>query len=272
LVAAIALTGLAAASAALANTTRSTNWAGYAVHRAGVSFSHVSGTWIQPNAVCTPGRSSYSAVWLGLGGYNPMSGALEQIGTEIDCTRTGRVRSSAWYELVPSPSRTLTFAVAPGDVMRANVSVSGHRVTVELDNLTQHRHFRRTLTARMLDLSSAEWIVEAPSECFNQFDCQALPLANFGAVTFENATVTTARGVSGSIANRHWGRTKIKLAPSAQRFIVARNTSDTTGSASPSRLRHRGSSFDVTYASTSGQAGPTLAGRQARLRESYVVH
>jgi hypothetical protein len=242
------------------------------VHRAGVSFRHVSGTWVQPGAVCTPGRASYSAVWLGLGGYNPLAGALEQIGTEVDCTRTGHVVSSAWYELVPAPSRTFAFAVEPGDVMHASVSVSGHRVTVELANLTRHRDFRRTLTARMLDLSSAEWIVEAPSQCFNQFACQALPLANFGSVTFEGATVTSARGISGSIANRHWGRTKIKLAPGGQRFIVARNTSDTTGIASPSALHNRGTSFDVSYATMSGQRGQAFAREQSPLRATYLMH
>src|SRR6516162_5175014 len=105
---------LAVAPVALANTTRSTNWAGYAVHRAGVSFRQVSGTWIQPSAICVKGQPSYSAAWVGLGGYNPTSGALEQIGTEVDCTAAGKVTSSAWYELVPAPSRAISLPVAAG--------------------------------------------------------------------------------------------------------------------------------------------------------------
>ena len=40
----IVATVLAGASAAIANTAKSTNWAGYAVHRAGITFRHISGT------------------------------------------------------------------------------------------------------------------------------------------------------------------------------------------------------------------------------------
>ncbi len=76
---------LFSAPAALAKTTSSSNWAGYAVHHPGVSFRQVSGTWTQPDASCIAGRSSYSAAWVGIGGYKPTSPALEQIGTEVDC-------------------------------------------------------------------------------------------------------------------------------------------------------------------------------------------
>jgi hypothetical protein len=97
--AAIVAATLCAAPAALAKTTTSSNWAGYAVHHPGVSFRQVSGTWTQPNATCIPGQSTYSAVWVGIGGYKPTSNALEQIGTEVDCNRAGNTVSSAWYEL-----------------------------------------------------------------------------------------------------------------------------------------------------------------------------
>ena len=45
---------LVAAPAALANATTSTNWAGYAIHRPGLTFHSVQGTWTQPNVTCTP--------------------------------------------------------------------------------------------------------------------------------------------------------------------------------------------------------------------------
>ena len=35
------------------------------------------------------GRESYSAVWVGLGGYSENASALEQIGTDADCSRSG---------------------------------------------------------------------------------------------------------------------------------------------------------------------------------------
>jgi len=270
--AAIAAATLCAAPAALAKTTTSSNWAGYAVHRPGVSYRRVSGTWTQPNATCIPGQSTYSAVWVGIGGYKPSSDALEQIGTEVDCNQAGNAVSSAWYELVPSPSRTISLVVHPGDVLHASVTVVGHHATLELDNLTLHRTFRKQLYAASIDVSSAEWIVEAPSECVSQFACQALPLANFGSVAFDSATATTASGATGPIINSRWWRTKIMLTPSAQRFIVARQTSDTAGTATPSTLQDRGRQFDVTYgteAVPNEQFGGALS---RRLRATYIEH
>jgi hypothetical protein len=263
---------MAFAPAALARTTKSSNWAGYAVHRPGVSFRQVSGTWTQPDVSCVSGQPGYSAVWVGLGGYKPTSNALEQIGTEVDCGAGGNVVSDAWYELVPAPSKPISLVVHPGDVMHATVTVVGHEVTVELQNLTRHHAFHKTLFAPEIDVSSSEWIVEAPSECVSQFACQALPLADFGSVTFASATASSATGTTGSIVDPAWWRTKIKLTPGAQRFIVARRTSGTAGTATPSPLRNQGSEFDVTYSSAAVPPSQYNGARQSRLRAGYLEH
>jgi hypothetical protein len=270
--AAIAAAALCAAPAALAKTTTSSNWAGYAVHHPGVSFRRVSGTWTQPSATCIPGQSTYSAVWVGIGGYKPTSDALEQIGTEVDCSQAGNAVSSAWYELVPAPSKTISFTVRPGDVIHATVTVIGHEATVELDNLTLHRTFRKRVFAPSIDVSSAEWIVEAPSECVSEFACQALPLADFGSVAFDSATATSTTGATGSIIHSGWSRTKIMLEPGAQRFIVARSTSDTAGTATPSTLQAGGRQFDVTYGTVAVPNEQFAGTRQSRLRSAYVEH
>jgi Peptidase A4 family len=270
--AAVVAAALCSAPAALAKTTTSSNWAGYAVHRAGVSFRQVSGTWTQPTTSCAPGQPSYSAMWVGIGGFKPTSDALEQIGTEVDCNPDGKPVSSAWYELVPAPSKAISLAVRPGDVMHATVTVVGHNVTVLLRNQTTHKSFRKSLYAPSIDVSSAEWIVEAPSECISQFACQALPLANFGSVGFDSATATTAKGTAGSITSPKWWRTKIELNPSAQRFIVARQTSDTAGSATPSPLSAAGRDFEVTYSSVAAPAVQSASTRQSRLRAAYIEH
>ncbi len=267
---------LIGASAALANTTQSTNWAGYAVHRPGVSFHHVSADWIQPSASCSGGQPSYSSAWVGLGGYSPTSDALEQIGTELDCTAGGKAVSSAWFELVPAPSKNISLAVGPGDAVHASVTVTGNRVVVELDNLTTHHRFRKTLHTHAIDVSSAEWIVEAPSECISQYTCQALPLADFGSVGFESAKVTTTSGTVGTISGTEWARTKISLTPGAQRLIVARGSSDTAGTAAPSVLRGGGSAFEVTFATAPAKPAPALAreARDARVHPAsgYIRH
>ena len=268
----IVAAALCSAPAALAKTTTSSNWAGYAVHRPGVSFRQVSGTWTQPTTSCIPGQSSYSAMWVGIGGFKPTSDALEQIGTEVDCNPAGNTVSSAWYELVPAPSKTISLAVHPGDVMHATVTVVGHNVTVVLRNLTSHKTFRKSLNAPSIDVSSAEWIVEAPSECISQFACQALPLANFGSVGFDSATVTSTNGIAGSIVSPRWWRTKIDLTPGSQRFIVARQTSDTAGSATPSPLSGAGRAFNVTYSSVAAPPQQVNGMQQSRLRAAYIEH
>jgi hypothetical protein len=263
---------LFSAPAAFAKTATSSNWAGYAVHRPGVAFRQVSGTWTEPSASCVAGQSSYSAVWVGIGGFKPTSDALEQIGTEVDCDAGGNAVSSAWYELVPAPSNMISLAVHPGDVMRATVDVVGHQVTIDLENLTTHRTFRKSLYAPSVDVSSAEWIVEAPSECISRFACQALPLANFGSVTFDSASARSAKGTAGSIAARGWWRTKIDLAPGAQRFVVARQTSDIAGSATPSSLRRAGREFAVTYSLVAIVPSQFAGTLQSRLRAAYIEH
>ena len=99
LTAALAALATAPAGAGAATTTTiSSNWAGYAVSRAGVRFRRVAATWVAPTATCTTGRRRrYSAAWLGLGGYHTTSTALERIGTEADCTPGGSPVYSAWY-------------------------------------------------------------------------------------------------------------------------------------------------------------------------------
>jgi hypothetical protein len=155
--------------------------------------------------------------------------------------------------------------------MHGTVTVTGHRVVLELDNLTQHRRFRKTMYAAAIDISSAEWIVEAPSACVSQFACQALPLADFGSITFGSATARSTSGTVGTIAKGAWDRTKINLTAGSRRFLVDRGTGDTAGTASPSGLRTGGSVFDVTYATVT-ISPPQYFGRQARLRATYVQH
>ena len=76
------------------DTSVSSNWSGYAVAGSApdvsTTFTSVSGQWVQPTASCTSSRSTYSAFWVGLGGFSESSQALEQIGTSADCTASGK--------------------------------------------------------------------------------------------------------------------------------------------------------------------------------------
>ena len=242
------------AAPARADTSASSNWAGYAVHRTGVRFSRVIGAWRQPLVSCVRGQVTYSALWTGLGGYSGTSDALEQIGTEADCTAAGRQSSGAWYEMVPAPSHPLSMHVHPGDSMLASVSVSGHTTTLTLADLTRHETATKRVKRADLDVSSAEWIVEAPSECTLSGACQTLPLANFGQAAFALSTVRSGARM-GTITDRRWGTTKIVLQTGGGRRFVGSQSPSTAASATPSRLAATGSAFSVSY-SNAPLSGP----------------
>ena len=260
---------LAGAAPAAADTTTSSNWAGYAAHQAGVSFSMVSAAWRQPKARCG-NRRTYSAVWVGLGGYSMTSQALEQIGTELDCTAAGAVASGAWYELVPKPSHPIHLKIRPGDALTASVVVVGHRTTLTLADKTSHRSFHKTVYPSVVDISSADWIVEAPSDCVSETRCQTLPLANFGSAKFSHARAQTTTGHVGTIVDPSWNTTKIKLRPGGHEFITYR-PGDRAGVASPSPLTAGGSAFNVTY-STVRIANPDYAARGSSIRDGRLIH
>ncbi len=245
---------VAQARAATTEIVRSTssNWAGYAVASSDaatpVTYTSVSGSWVQPAATCTAGREAYSAFWVGLGGLADESAALEQIGTESNCTADGRATSAVWYELVPAASIPVKLKLFPGNRVSARVTVSGQLVTVTLKNLTRKTFFTKRLTMASPDVSSAEWIAEAPSACASTGECATLPLANFGTVSFSSANAT-ASGYTGAIGDAAWSPTAIDLQGSAGGFFGRRfGALATAAGATPGDLSTDGSSFSVTWA------------------------
>jgi Peptidase A4 family len=259
--------------AAFADTTDSSNWAGYAVHRPGVSFRTVSGTWRQPNVSCIPGTPTYSAFWIGLGGYGVNAPALEQAGTEVDCSADGKPVSSAWYELVPAPSTPIKLTVHPGDVVRAAVTVAGRRISIRLDDVTSQRGFYKTFSAQAIDVSSAEWIVEAPSECVSANSCQTLPLADFASTRFGSASVRSSAGHAGPISDPAWRWTKITLTPPGRPSSTYQAPGAANATAMPSTLLSKGSSFEVSYARVFEQGSPFRRGfKRAVARSGSLVY
>jgi peptidase A4-like protein len=245
-----ALLALAAAPpAASAANAVSSNWAGYVAHRSGTRFRSVSASWTEPAPVCSGSYPSYSSAWVGLGGFTASSSALEQVGAEADCGPSGQTRSFVWYELVPAPSAMIRMKVKPGDSLKASVTVVGRRVTIRITDLTRRETFSRTVDAPLVDVSSADWIVEAPSACLR--NNRTLPLANFGSVEFSGARAQSAKRRRGAIASPLWADTEITLLPSLASHLAF----GTAGEATPSPLTRNGSAFDVAYA-----PAPTLRG------------
>ena len=235
----------------------SSNWAGYAVTpvdettsttpptpptpTSPATFTSVSGSWVQPAVSCTKSKATYAAFWVGLGGFSPTSQALEQIGTQATCNTAGKAKYSMWYELVPAASVPIRFKVFPGNAFTASVKANRTQVTLQIRNLTRKTSFTKTLFMAEPDLSSAEWIAEAPTGC-NASRCMQLPLAKFSKVTFTKASATTSDGHTGTISDVSWSPTVINLESSASDPLAT----DTSG-ALPSPLSTNGESFAIVW-------------------------
>jgi Peptidase A4 family len=248
------VTGAAAATASAATVAQqaavSQNWAGYVA--GGTQFSTVAGSWVQPTAKCGSGQT-YSAFWVGIGGSGDQSSALEQTGTQADCSADGSTDYYAWYELVPAAPVKLDLAIKPGDHISAKVIVSGSNVTVSLSDQTTGQSTTKTLQMDSPDTSSAEWIAEAPSACDGSGSCQTLPLSDFGSVQFTSATAT-ANGHTGTISDPSWSAQPVQLGGSGVSDVSYGGGQSSAG-ATPTSLSSDGSSFSVAYQATSAASG-----------------
>jgi hypothetical protein len=231
-------------------STVSANWAGYVVRApagaADSTFTDVVGTWVQPRLSCAKGRAASSGFWVGLGGASDSSTALEQTGTAANCTSAGRAVYYAWMELVPDPPVPVRLAVAPGNRILGAVAFVDGRVVLELKNLTRGTSATRSVAVEETDLTSAEWIAEAPSLCTSALSCRVDRLANFRQVVFSQAAAT-ADGHTGTIADPAWDATQITLAPGTAGGSFAALAPDDDAGAIPSPLGEDGRSFSVTW-------------------------
>jgi Peptidase A4 family len=205
-------TALAQGHVDLLSTSKS--WAGYIVTRRARhdAFKAVAGTWVQPLASCIPGRFSTSFFWVGLGGFQlhgkPFK--IEQIGTEADCTTSGQASYGAWYELAPKPPIHIRIPITPGDLVSAAVTMSGVSASFRLVDQSNGRVFAKRRAAPAPDLSSAEWITEAPLECYKH-SCIPQPLTDFGTIGFSGALAQAPGGQVAGILSPSWVTIESKL-------------------------------------------------------------
>jgi hypothetical protein len=193
------------------------------------------------------------ASWVGLGGNRTSSTGLEQIGTEADCTAGGRAIYSSWFELVPSISAGAHVRIRPGDVISASVTVRGRTVRLRMANDTLGTVFTRRVRASAIDVSSADWIVEAPTLCLTtaEASCRDTTLADFGSTGFSRARAT-AGGRTGPIADPGWSTTAIALVPAGG---GPRSSASSSATAAASALSGVGDSFSVFFGAGSSVGG-----------------
>ncbi|CAM9695182.1 unnamed protein product, partial [Phaeothamnion confervicola] len=213
----------------------STNWSGYAVTAAAGAVTVVSGEWTVPTVTGTGAGTTYSSVWVGIDGYNSTS--VEQTGIEADVVN-GVARYYAWYEMYPNASVRVNLPVHAGDTITASVTYSAATglFTMSLKDLSDpagSNSFSISRSGPALQRSSAEWVVEAPSS-----NTGVLPLANFGSVTFTNASATIG-AATGPINGSAWAgsATAINMVSASGKL-----------EASTSALNATGTGFTVTNA------------------------
>jgi hypothetical protein len=216
------------------------NWAGYSVHHDGTAFSDVQGDWVQPTASCSGNKTTLAAFFVGIDGAISSSSSVEQTGTEADCSKGSPVYF-AWYEMYPAPPVTISDCnVAASDAIHAEVQHgSGKSFTVTI-NVNGTQCFSHAVNAPVTpDLSTAEWIAEAPATGGHFW-----PLTDFTQADFSNASATGNRH-KGAIDDTAWDF-------DANTMVARGNPNQPTIKAQPGSLTDSGgtSAFTVDWVSS----------------------
>jgi hypothetical protein len=184
---------------------RSNNWSGYnqgLLEQSGKTFHQVSADWTVPRASAhRHGEAEFSSTWVGVGGGCVDAGCavtdptLIQTGTEQDVDASGHASYSAWWEIIPLPSITIsTVHVRPGDRIHAAVAESppGSEVwTIALRDVTTGKSFTQTVPY-LSSHATAEWIEETPVEIGTGAPTVG-PLPNLSRVSFDLTRTNGAR-------------------------------------------------------------------------------
>ena len=120
---------------------------------------------------------------------------LIQTGTEQDVDPKGKASYSAWWEVIPAPSRDIKMTIRPGDQMQATIAevpTNSEVWKITLKNLTRNQTFTTTVPYSSTH-ATAEWIEETP----------LLIGANAGFAALPNLTnpAFTAARTNGANAN-----------------------------------------------------------------------
>lgn len=168
------------------NVQYSGNWAG-AVNE-GKGWNYVQGTITVPSV--SGSSDSAASAWVGIDGDSCQT-AILQTGVSF----YGDGSFDAWYEWIPDSSVSFNnFGLNVGDQIQMIVDATSAKTGVAtLENLTtgQKVSHKFSRTPSSLCQTDAEWIVE-------DFESggSLVPFANFGSVTFTDAS---AKGSSGSV-------------------------------------------------------------------------
>lgn len=215
------------------------------------SVTAVNGSWVVPVVSGPPTGSTNASIWVGIDGNG--NSTVEQIGTSEKVV-DGQPIYYAWWEMYSTiaqqPEQPIySMTIVPGDSISASVqymTTGPYRGLFDLsivDNSRPDDSFNTYASSPvyqnpLAQLSTAEWIVEAPESAATG---SVEPLANFGQVTFTNATAVID-GRPGPINSIYW---QSKAENIGGNGLAGDSTS---------LLTNLGTSFVVTYNPSAGAA------------------
>jgi hypothetical protein len=182
----------------------SSNWSGYnqgTVEQGSKLFNQISGDWNVPTATQhKAGEAENSSNWIGIGGGCVDAGCtvtdatLIQTGTEQDVATNGTASYSAWWEIIPAPSLTIsTMTVHPGDHMHANIAELApfsEVWTITIQDVSTGQSFTQTVPYPSSHLT-AEWITETPT-LISTSGTSLAAMPNLSGSTFSAAKTNSA--------------------------------------------------------------------------------
>jgi hypothetical protein len=180
---------------------QSSNWFGYnqGILEKAAPFNQVAADWNVPSAsLRNGGQNEYSATWVGIGGgcldtaCTVTDASLIQAGTSQDVSSSGAVSYSAWWEVIPAPSLSITtMTVGAGDHMHVDIRQLAPEVwTITVQDVSRGETFTQTVPYAST-FATAEWIEEAPT-VIDTSGSGLATLPNLSTSTFDLAQVNNA--------------------------------------------------------------------------------
>lgn len=195
---------------------QSNNWSGYnqgALEQGGKTFHSIAGTWTVPTATARKaGEAEYSATWIGIGGgcidagCTATDATLIQDGTSQDVDASGHAAYSAWWEIIPAPSVSLSgcipdasCTVGAGDQLTSTIaSVANGLWTMSMSDATRGWTWSMSIGYSSTE-GSAEWIEETPVVIDNSGTVTVGPMPNLSNAHFDAAQANgSAAGLKSS--------------------------------------------------------------------------
>ncbi|KAJ7890754.1 acid proteinase [Mycena leptocephala] len=168
-------------------------WAGAGMESPANTYKSVTGTLVVPHLQPATGGASTGfyggSAWVGLDG---MTCQTSLMATGIDFIYFNEtISANAWTEVYPNPGVDLSMSVNAGDTIKLTVTATSTTTgTAVVENLSSGQSSTVSLTTPLpLCLENAEWIVQDFQE-----STFLIPFANFGSITFTDASATTQSG------------------------------------------------------------------------------